>query len=71
MSFSSFCLFFKIVGGTNLIVYVPVEAKKTNSLCYGDEEMREGCMEPREGNSSKKTPLDQTRINIIKSKSLS
>ena len=78
MSFSSFFFFFKIVVGTNLIVDVPVEAKKPTLYAtalmthlFSDEEMREGCMEPREGNSSKKTLLDQTRINIIKSKSLS
>jgi len=70
--------FLKIVGGTNLIVDVPVKAKKPTLYAtalmthlFSDEEMREGCVEPREGNSSKKTPLDQTRINIIKSKSLS
>lgn len=66
------------MGGTNLIVDGPVEAKKPTLYAtalmthlFSDEEMRVGCMESREGNSSKKTPLDQTRINIIKSKSLS
>lgn len=78
MSFSSFSFSLKIVGGTNLIVYVPVKAKKPTLYAtalmthlFSDEEMREGCVEPREGNSSKKTTLDQTRINVIKSKSLS
>lgn len=52
--------FFKIVGGTNLIVDGPVEAKKPTLYAtalmthlFSDEEMREGCMESREGNSSK------------------
>ena len=66
------------MGGTNLIADVPIKAKKPTLYAtalmthlFSDEETREGCIEPREGNSSKKTPLDQTKINIIKSKSLS
>ena len=66
------------MGSTNLIVDVPVKAKKPTLYAtalmthlFSDEEMKEGCVEPREGNSSKKTPLDQAKINIIKSKSLS
>ena len=65
------------MGGTNLIV-VPIKAKKPTLYAtalmthlFGDEEIREGCVEPREENSSMKTPLDQTKINIIKSKSVS
>ena len=66
------------MGGTNLFVDVPIKAKKPTLYAtalmthlFSDEEIREGCVEPREENSSMKTPLDQTKINIIKSKSVS
>ena len=47
------------MGGTNLIVDVPVQAKKPTLYAtalmthlFSEEETRERCVEPREGNSS-------------------
>jgi len=33
---------------------------------FTDEEMKEGCVEPKENAGSKKKALDQTKINLIK-----
>ena len=57
-----------------MILDVSAKAKKptlyATSLMrhlFTDEEMREGCVEPKENAGSKKKALDQTKINLIKS----
>ena len=55
------------VGGINLIVDIPAKAAKAlMSHLFTNEEMREGSVEPKE--SKGKKALDQTKINLIKSK---
>ena len=58
--------------GTNL-ESVPCKAKKPNlyptallSHLFTDEQMRCGCVEPKEG--SKKNVLNQSKVDLIKSK---
>ena len=58
------------MNGVNLIQDVPAKAKKPNlyatsllSHLFTDKEMREGCVEPKEG--SKKEALDQAKIKSM------
>ena len=63
---------FKVVKGVNLLKEVPAKNKKPTlyatallSYLFIDQELREGCAEPaKEGN---KRPLDQNKINLLKS----
>ena len=62
-----------MVGNINLIQDVTARSKKPTlyatalmSYLFSDEEMRESCVEPKE--NGKKKALDQSKINLIKSK---
>ncbi|XP_022787345.1 dihydroxyacetone kinase 1-like isoform X2 [Stylophora pistillata] len=58
--------------GTNLLIDVQAKQKKPKlyatallSVLFTDEEMRNGCVEPKDG-GARKPPLDQSKINMIK-----
>ena len=62
-----------MVRNINLIQDVTARSKKPTlyatalmSYLFTDEEMRESCVEPKE--NGKKKALDQSKINLIKSK---
>lgn len=67
---------FQIVGGVHLIKDVAAKVKKPTSYAtslmshlFTNEEMREGCVEPKDGAPlNGKIALDQTKVNLIKSK---
>lgn len=74
VSKSSVSIFFQNVDGTNLLTDVTAKPKKPNlyatqllSILFTDEEIRNGCVEPRDANG-KKDVLDQEKINLIKSR---
>lgn len=58
--------------GTNLLIDVQAKQKKPKlyatallPVLFTDEEMRNGCVEPKDG-GARKPPLDQYKINMIK-----
>lgn len=59
----------QIVGHINLIAHIPAKVKLPTlhslmSQLPSDEEMREGCVEPKKIKGKK--ALDQSKINLIK-----
>ena len=65
-------IFSQNVGGINLLTDVSAKAKKPSlyatqllSILFTDEEIRNGCVEPRDANG-KKEVLNQENINLIK-----
>jgi hypothetical protein len=68
--------FFQEVGGIKLLTDVPAKSKKPNlyatqllSIQFKEEELINGCVEPRDSKGKKKV-LSQEKINLIKSKFL-
>ena len=65
---------FQIVNGVNLLTDIPAKPKKPSlyatqirSHQFTDDEMANGCVEPKNP-SGEKTPLNQEKINLLKSK---
>ncbi|XP_031569742.1 uncharacterized protein LOC116304190 [Actinia tenebrosa] len=61
-----------IFNGINLLTHVNSKARKPKlyatallSILFSDEDMRNGCVEPKDG-GSKKPALDQAKIDLMK-----